>query len=308
MKKSHIMDKRGIVDELHKAARRNFKRRHVIVKYIDDLWQADLVEMGAYSSENNKFRYLITIIDTFSKYAWGVPVKNKTAEEVTKAFSKILEGARKPKNLQTDDGKEFFNQKFKSLMDKHHINHYSTYSVLKASIVERFNRTLKSMMWKEFSANGSYNWIDIIKTLIKSYNNKVHRTIKMRPSDVTRKNSQELLKTAYNHLKVLAPSKFSVGDLVRISKYKHVFEKGYTPNWTTEIFKVTTVQNTNPVTYLLEDYEGNPIKGGFYEYELMKTKHPDTFLIEKIIRRKGGKQLVKWLGFNSKHNSWIPIK
>lgn len=301
------MSKRDVVEELHKSARRNFQKRRVIIKGLDDLWQADLVEMGAYSADNENNRYLLTVIDTFSKFAWTAPIKNKTGSSVTEAMENILNKGRIPNNLQTDDGKEFFNTTFQSLMKKLHINHYSTFSPLKASIVERFNRTLKNLMWKEFSANGSYCWINMIDTLTKKYNNSKHRTIKMKPSKVNATNEKQILSTIYDHIKIHITPKFKVGDFVRISKYKHVFDKGYTPNWTTEIFKITKVQHTNPVTYLLEDYQGNPIKGGFYELELQKSKFPDTYLIEKVLRRKKDQLFVKWLGFASDHNSWIPI-
>ena len=198
-----------------------------------------------------------------------------------------------------------FNKHFKDLMAKYNINHYSTYSIMKASIIERFNRTLKGMMWKEFSSNGSYHWLNIYKDLINKYNRKVHRTIKMSPVKVNSKNEKMLLETVYNNLKIYKISKFNVGDYVRISKYKHVFEKGYTPNWTTEIFKVKEVKNTYPTTYILEDYQGNPIKGGFYDEELSKTQFPNTYLVEKIIKTKGDRVYVKWLGFSNQHNSWI---
>lgn len=297
--------KRDLVNELHKQARRVFNRRRVVMKGIDDLWQADLVEMGNYASHNKNYRYLLTVIDTFSKYAWAAPLKTKTALEVTKAMTEILKSNRIPKNLQTDDGKEFFNKHFSKLMHEYGINHYSTYSRMKASIVERFNRTLKGMMWKEFSFNGSYHWIDIYKDLINEYNRKVHRTIKMPPIEVNSSNEKKLLSTVYSHMKIYKMSKFNVGDYVRISKYKHVFEKGYTPNWTTEIFRIKTLKNTYPTTYILEDYQGNPIKGGFYDEELTKTQYPETFLVEKVLKTRGKKAFVKWLGFSSEHNSWI---
>lgn len=147
--------KSDIVSELHRQARRNFKRRRVITKGIDDLWQADLVEMGNYSAFNRGYRFLLTIIDTFSKYAWAVPLKSKNASDVTNAMKSIfIKESRSPVHLQTDDGKEFFNKEFQNLMRKYRINHYSTYSVIKASIIERFNRTLKGLMWKEFSYHG----------------------------------------------------------------------------------------------------------------------------------------------------------
>lgn len=302
------MSKREVVEELHKPSRRNYPKRRVVIKGLDDLWQADLVEMLPYSNENKNYRYLLTVIDTFSKFAWTVPIKNKTAIEVTTAMENIFNNGRSPKNLHTDDGKEFFNKSFQNLMQKYQINHYSTFTQLKASIVERFNRTLKNLMWKEFSTNGSYKWIDILPTLTETYNNSKHRTIKIKPSEVNAANEKHLLSTIYSYVKIHITPRFKVGDSVRISKYKHVFEKGYTPNWTTEIFKITKIQRTNPITYLLEDYQGNPIRGGFYELELQKTKFPDTYLIEKILLKKKNKMFVKWLGFSSDHNSWIPIQ
>lgn len=297
--------KRVLVKELHKQARKNFKRRRVVMKGIDDLWQADLVEMGNYSSENNEYRYMLTVIDTFSKFAWAEPIKSKNALDVCKSMENILNLGRVPKNLHTDDGKEFFNKIFDKLMKKYNINHYSTYSVMKASIVERFNRTLKGMMWKEFSYNGSYNWIDLYKDLIDAYNRKIHRTIKMAPVNVNSKNEKMLLNTVYNHIKMYKISKFHVGDYVRISKYKHIFEKGYTPNWTTEIFKIKSINNTYPATYILEDYQGNKVEGGFYDEELSKTRLNDTYLVEKILKSNNDKVFVKWLGFSNHHNSWI---
>ena len=163
------MSKRNIVDELHKPARRNFKRRRVIIKGLDELWQADLVEMGVYSSENDNYHYLLTVIDAFSKFAWTVPLKSKSGMDVTAAMQSILKGNRTPKNLQTDDGKEFYNKFFLNLMKKYQINQYSTFSALKTSIVERFNRTFKNKMWKEFSTNGSFRWIDMIKSLTETF-------------------------------------------------------------------------------------------------------------------------------------------
>ena len=110
-------------------------------------------------------------------------------------------------------------------MLKYKINHYSTFSNLKASIVERFNRTLKNKMWQEFSLRGSYKWIDILPKLIKTYNNTKHKTIKMRPTDVNNKNEKFLLNTIYNNIKICGRAKFKVGDFVRISKIKVFLKK-----------------------------------------------------------------------------------
>lgn len=303
------MSRKQIVDELHKSARKNFPRRRVIVKGINDLLQADLVEMIPYASVNKNYKYLLTVINVFSKYAWAIPLKTKTATEVTGAMNSILEKLKTPPtNIQTDDGKEFFNNQFKQLMKKYGINHYSTYSGLKASIVERFNRTLKNNMWKQFSMQGSYKFLNILQQLVDKYNNAKHRTIKIKPNQVNEKNERKLLNTVYNRIKMFKKGKFKVGDHVRISKNRKTFEKGYTPNWTTEIFSIRKVQLTNPVTYLLEDYRKQPIKGGFYEFELQRVKYSETYLVEKVLKRRGDTLFVKWLGFGNEHNSWINKK
>lgn len=298
------MSKIQIVNELHGPARRNYPRRRVITKGIDDLWQCDLVEMIPYARENKGFKYMLTVIDVFSKYSWVEPIKSKSAENVSVSLDKILR-QRTPKNLQTDKGKEFYNSRFKQLMKLYNVNHYSTFSNMKASVCERFNRTLKTCMWREFNYQGSHNWLKILPRLVDEYNNRRHRTIGMKPSDVTVKKEKILLRTVYSNIKISGMAKLKIGDFVRISKFKNIFDKGYEPNWSTEIFVISKVQHTNPVTYKLKDMQDTEISGGFYEHEVKKTKYPDIYLVEKILRRKGSQAYVKWLGLDSSHNSWV---
>lgn len=306
-KEKHFsLEKLKLVDELHSSARRSFPRRRVIVRGYDDLWQADIVEMRPYSRLNRGHHYILTVIDVLSKYAWATPLKSKTGKDVAEAFSRIIKNdGRYPKNLQTDRGKEFYNNNMQAVVKKHGINHYSTYSVMKASVVERFNRTLKNKMWKHFTLHGTYRWIDVLPRLIMDYNRQKHRTIGMRPVDVNPTIANKLLKTVYNNIKIAAPARFKVNDSVRVSKFKTVFEKGYTSNWSTEVFFIDKVQTTNPVTYLLKDSNGRPVAGGFYEHELRQAANPDIYLVEKVLRRKNDMVYVKWLGFDNSHNSWI---
>ncbi|XP_067216681.1 uncharacterized protein [Linepithema humile] len=275
-KEAVSLERRSLVDELHAPARRNFTRRPVVVKGYDDLWQADIVEMRPYSRSNGGCNYILTVIDVLSKYAWAIPLKTKGGIKTSKAFSAIFR-ERIPKNLQTDHGKEFYNRDFQNLVKKHGINHYSTYSVIKALVVERFNRTLKNEMWKFFTLTGSYRWIDDLPRLVSEYNGRKHRTIGMRPIDVTPEIAKGLLSTVYGNIKIASPAKF----------------------------RIATVQRTNPVTYLIKDYRGDPVAGGFYEHELLKTAQPDVYLVEKVLRRKDDNVFVKWLGFDNLHNSWI---
>lgn len=170
----------AVVEELHRSARRNFKRRRTIIKGYHDLFQADLAEFIPYAKVNKGYKYILIVIDCFSKFVWARPLKTKTGEEVTKAFNTILQGntaavpAVAPRNLQTDHGKEFYNTHFAKLASKHNINHYSTYSVVKAAIVERVIRTLKHKLYKTFSLRGNYKWVDILQDTVTSYNNTKH--------------------------------------------------------------------------------------------------------------------------------------
>ena len=139
--------------------------------------------------------------------------------------------------------------------------------------------------------------------LVSDYKARKHRTIGMRPADVTPAIAERLLDTVYSAIKIASPTKFKVSDSVRVSKT--IFEKGYTPNWT-EVFTIVKIQRTNPITYLLKDYRGKSVTGAFYEHELHRATHPDyVYLVEKVLRWKGDKVYVKWLGFDGSHNSWI---
>lgn len=301
------MGKAGLIKELHKSVRKNFSRRHVIQTGLNDTYQIDLIEMIPYSRENNGFKYILTAIDIFSKYAYAIALKAKNSSSVAEAMKTLFKKSRfpPPKNIHSDQGKEFFNKEFRELMTKYNINHYHTYSKMKASIVERFNRTLKNKMWPKFNLQGSYNWISILDNIIETYNNTKHRTIKMKPINVNFKNEQFLLNSVYNRIKLFKFGKFKKGDYVRISKEKGIFSKGYLPNWSTEIFKIEKVKMTYPVTYELIDLNNNIIRGNFYEQEIQKTKYINTYLVEKILKRKNERVFVKWLGFPESENSWI---
>lgn len=308
------MIKQQIVNEIHKAARKRFNRRSVVLKGIDDLWQADLIDLKRFKKVNRGYTFILIIMDCLSKFAWTLPVKNKTMSEIANAFNSILSKShRHPINLQTDHGNEFYNKLFQNVVNKYSINHYSSYSIMKASLVERLIRTIKSKLFKLFSLNGNYQWVGKpLKSITDSYNNTKHRITKFKPSDINISNEKQILKNinkAYN-VKTFKyeKNKLDVGDVVRISKYKSMFEKGYTPNWSTELFKINKIKNTKPLTYTIEDLRKQPILGSFYGYELQKTKYPDTFLIEKVLKRNGAKLFVKWLGHSEKDNSWIDKK
>ena len=173
----------------------------------------------------------------FSKYAWVEPIKNKTGQAVTTAFEKILKQGRKPIQLQTDDGKEFYNKTFQSLLNKYKIHHFGTSGDTKATVVERFNRTFKQRLYCYFTTNNTLNFVSMLQALVKSYNRSYHRSIKMAPEQVTEANSRQVYANLYKNKKVNKPT-LKVGDRVRLNKKFRLFKKGYLPGWTEEVFVI----------------------------------------------------------------------
>lgn len=296
----------GIVRELFKPARRKYPRTKVQVLGLWETLSADLMDMQKWAKQNDNHRYILTCLDNFSKYAWAIPVKSKSGPDVTAAMAKILDEGHPVKNLHTDEGKEFFNKDFGALLRKHKVRLYHTYSGIKSGIAERFNRTLRHLMEPELLLQGNRRWLELLPTLVDRYNRSMrHRTIGMTPIEATDPaKEEEILRKVYRKTKIVTGDpKFKVGDHVRVSKSKLLFEPGYTANYSMEIFRVARVKLSNPRTYLLEDLEGQPIQGRFYEEELAATRYPDQYLIEKVVKKKGSKMLVKYLGFDKLH--WI---
>src|SRR5277367_6670666 len=178
---------------LYKLARQRYDTRPYKTGGIDQQWQADLVEMIPYERANNGYRYLLTVIDLFSRYAWAKPIKNKTGKEVKRAFEEIFDTGRVCQRLQTDEGKEFANRHVQHLLNLHNIKFFTVKSQFKAAVCERFNRTLKSKMWRYFTRHGSYRWVDVLPELMIAYNSSIHRSIGMAPKAVTEDVEHELL-------------------------------------------------------------------------------------------------------------------
>ena len=293
-----------LAEELHKPVRRKFKRRRVLVNSINKIWAADLADMQAFSKFIRGIKYLLAVIDVFSKYGYLIPLKDKMGKSVASALKTIFK-ERKPEKMWVDKGKEFYNKEVKELIEL-----YSTENEEKSSVVERWIRTMKEKMWKYFTDNNTNVYVDILLDLVEDYNNTRHSSIKMTPVEASKKKNEL---TVWRNLYPNRPNiidikpKFSIGDKVRISKKKKTFEKGYTTRWTEEIFTIVDVKHTLPITYKIADLNGEEIQGTFYEPELQKTSQ-QLFRIEKVIKRGKNKSLVKWKGYSDDFNSWIDNK
>ena len=240
---------------------------------------------------------VLTVIDVLSKYAWVEPIKTKTGENLVKAFEKILRKGRKPETFHSDKGTEFTNRLFQKYLKKNNIRFFTTQNAeTKASIIERFNRTLKTKMWKYFTANNTLKYIDILQKLVKSYNHSRHRSIGMRPVDVNEANKGTVWQNLYGNESTRSTKyKFNIGDQVRISKTRRTFKKGYLPNWTEEVFTITERIPRQPPVYRIADYDGEKLDGTFYEQELEKAHKSETdyYRVEKVLRTRMRNNWIK---------------
>ena len=300
---------------LHKPVRRKFLRRRTIVGGIDHQWQADLIDVQKLKKDNDGYVFLLTCIDVLSKYAWVVPLKDKSGASLVRAFERIFAEGRKPRKLQTDKGTEFKNRSVQKLLRDFNVDFFTTENEeIKASVVERFNRTLKEKLWRYFTESNGSRYLDVLPAVVRSYNNTFHRSIKRAPVDVNTKNQEDVWYQLYGggEAKTRRKPKLKVGDRVRISKTRRVFKKGYLPSWTRELFTVHSVLvNTYPVTYTIKDDHDEVLEGTFYEQELQKVGDTQEYRIESVLDQRRGKKgqreyLVKWLGYDSSFNQWIP--
>ena len=263
----------------HKPVIKRHKFQKTYVNDLADQIQLDLVDISKFSHKNQGYRWILTGIEILSRYGFAVPVQRKDTSHMTEAVDRLLQEFKTgfgkfPNVVQFDDGNEFYNVGVRRLLESKNIKYFSTKSDKKAAVVERFNRTLKTMMWKYFFKNKTYNWLDVLDKLTDNYNNTKHRSIGMKPIEVNEDNEFEVWKKLFGGVKeAFKAPEFKVGDSVRIHKYKSIFAKGYEPNFTSEVFKIKNVLKGDPNMYVLEDLEEEPIIGKFYEQELSKINN-----------------------------------
>ena len=257
-----------LADELHKPVIKKFSKTKVYSSFKDNIWGVDLADMRLLSRQNKGIKYLLCAIDLFSKYAFVVPLKDKRGVSIVEGFKEIVnKSGRQPYKVWVDQGHEFYNKVFGNWLKDEGIEMYSTYNEGKSVVVERFIRTLKNKLYKHMTSVGKDVYWNILDDIVEKYNDTVNRSIRIKPKDVGSDDE-----AAYVEESNKKDARFSVGDRERISKFKNIFAKGYTPNWSKEIFVVSRVKNTLPWTYELKDLNGEEIIGSFYERELQKTK------------------------------------
>ena len=305
--------KKQLVKELLKPKLKRFPRRRVFSPSVDAIWSGDLLDIHQYARVNRNYNFILVLVDVFSKYAWARPLKNKEGISVAEAFEDIFDSSKRiPYRLWTDRGTEFYNQNVERTLKKHKVQLYSTFNDPKSAIAERFIRTLRGKLESNFLLTQSTVWYDILPELISEYNNSRHRSISMTPKEASKLcNYQKVYDSLYKKTHVEGTPAFHIGDKVRISINKRLFEKGSTSNWSEEIFEISNIiRTTKPIVYRIKDLIDEEIEGSFYKEQLQKT-HQSIYRIERVIRKRqkanGTREaLVKWAGYGDKFNSWMP--
>ena len=258
------------INEIYsKGPKRNYATNKTDVYHIDDIWSLDILDLKDYGPENNNnYRYVLVILDNFSKFGWTIPLKNKNAQTIKDSFENILiNSKRKPGLIETDRGKEFYNNIFQDFLNENNIKHYSRNSSYGAVFAERFNLTIRDLLKKIVFEQGDGNWIDILQTITKQYNNRIHSSTRLTPIQASlKKNEGYVYRNLLDKRDKIKP-KYKIGDLVRTADLKRTFSKSDTTNWSYKLYKVTEIiKDTVP------DYKIDNLKERYNESLLKKTE------------------------------------
>ena len=303
---------------IHRRAVEKIKRNRVHVKFIGDVFAADLIDFKSFSRDNDGFKYILCGIDCFSKKAFAEGLKDKTPKGCLKAFQKMKKNIDfKIHSICVDNGNEF-KSVFKKYCKNQKINLYRVQGTMKNSIVERFIYTFKSHLFRYIRLKGKTRWVDVVKPIIKAYNSSYHRSIKMAPINVTNFNSGEVYKTLFPARRTRKPHKLQIDDVVRFSKtFQKGIEKSYEGRWSLAVYRISdmkyTSRGTEPMYQLKEVESGDPF-GDFWWYESQLQKVDTKFADEKteydleVLEQSGNKSKVRWLGYHNLKPTWIPTK
>lgn len=311
----------------NKLVKRNFQRNRVIVSGIDDQFEIDLASLIDYGPSNDDNKYLLCVIDVFSRFGFVQPIENKTPEKIIEAFDIILAHGRIPNKLRSDKAKDFTSKKFKEYCKEKGINHFVTQNEKQANYVERFIKTIKSKIYRYVTHNNTMRYIDVLPQLVESYNNTFHTGIQSKPIDVNKQNErklwwqmylppeafkQEIKRKKRKRKKRLKKFTYNVDDHVRITFLKGTFDREYDMRWSAQIFKIRERfrREFEPI-YKLNNWFKKKVDGTFYQAELQKVDLDSVeFKIHEVIKYRGpaGKKkqaFVSWVGWPKEFDSWI---
>lgn len=284
--------------------------------------QADLIDIAKIKNNNRGVRFLLLLIDIFTKYMWVITLKSKAGGELQLKLRHWLANLdEKPKNMLTDRGNEFTNAGVQTLLRQNNVTWHPALGTLKAAIAERANKTLQILIYKYLTDNETLTYVNVLPDLVRTYNNRAHRTLKgMTPAQADQVENeqqvQEIFHEKYYKIGLLRKDNLplKVGDMVRIKtepKKISSSSRAYAEQFHGPFYKITRINRTLPIAlYYLRDFDsGEHIQGGFYKEELQRQRG-DVYKIEAILdrrTRRGRREiLVKWKWFSDQWNEWIP--
>ena len=274
------------INEIYsKPLKKNYITNKTNVYYIDDIWSLDILDLRDYGPKNNRgYRYVLVIIDNFSKFGWTVPLKNKKAQTIKDSFENILISSKRSPNLiETDRGKEFYNNIFQGFLNKNKINLYSRNSSYGAVFAERFNRTIRDFLKRPVFERGDGNWIDVLTNITKQYHNIMHSSTTLTPIQASlKKNEGYVHKNLSDKRKKITP-KFQINDLVRFAGLKKTFSKGDTTNWSYKLYKITEINNDRIPSYKINN---------------LPERYNESLLKKTYLTMKENKDVMKKLKIN----------
>ena len=273
------------INEIYsKPPKKYYATNKTDVYHIDDIWSLDILDLKDYGPENNRgYRYVLVVIDNFSKFGWTSPLKNKNAQTIKDSFEKILlSSKRKPNLIETDRGKEFYNNIFQDFLNKNDIKLYSRNSSYGAVFAERFNRTIRDLLKKPVFEKGDGNWIDALPTITKQYNNRVHSSTNLTPIQASmKKNEGFVYKNLLDKRKKIKP-KYEINNLVRTADLKRTFSKGDTTNWSYKLYKITELINDTIPSYKIDNLPERYNESLLKKTELSMKENKDVMKKLKI--------------------------
>ena len=305
------MELETYANELHARALKHFPTRKVKVQGKNDVWGMDLNDMTFWADENDGYKFILVVEDIYTRKAWAMILKDKTGAGVLESIKLLIKTVKaKPNNFWTDKGKEFYNNEMTKYLKTIGVRQYSVYGESKVANVERLNQTLKNIMFKLLTKTQTHRWIDVLQKVMDTYNSKRHSVIKMSPNEAWKHPNEIIDDEAYDGDVEEEDEKprFKLGDYVRVSRVKGTFEKGFDMSFTPEVFQISGINHTHPVTYQLTDMKREPLEGTFYEQEMKLTKLKNYALVESVLERKKGKVKVKYMGWPDEFNEWLDKK
>ena len=265
-----------------KGPKKNYATNKTDVYYIDGTWSLDILDLKDYGPKNNKgYRYVLVVLDIFSKICWTVPLKNKNAQTIKDSFENIIiSSKRKPNLIESDRGKEFYNDIFQDFLNKNNIKLYSRNISYGAVFAERFNRTIRDLLKKPVFEKGDGNWIDVLQTITKQYNRRIHSSTKLTPIQASlKKNEGYVYKNLLDKRKKIKP-RYEIGDLVRTADLKRTFSKVDTTNWSFKLYKITGIIDDTIPSYRLDN---------------LPERHKQSLLKKTNLTMKENKDVMKKL-------------